>query len=96
MGRATLMYSNCTATSMMIIPDDYPREVMRSTMNFANTYVGIGILCKERHILSEILKKVHHSGSTCRIPEVAEMPGIGCIIIYELIAMVSVPVLHLL
>jgi len=34
-------------------------------MRKANTYIGIGKLCKERDILSEILKKIHHSGSFC-------------------------------
>jgi len=65
MGRETLLYSNRTATGMVSIPKDFPREVMRSAMNFANTYVGIGLLCKERDLLSEILKKVHHSDSFC-------------------------------
>jgi hypothetical protein len=34
MGRDAVLYSNRTATVMMIIPNEYPREVMRSAMNF--------------------------------------------------------------
>jgi excisionase family DNA binding protein len=63
-------------------------------MQKANTYVGIGILNKERHILSEILKQVHHSGSTCRIPEVAETFGIGRTNIYEMIATGVLPTIR--
>jgi len=33
-GQRDGLYSNRTATGMMIIPNDYPREAMRSAMNF--------------------------------------------------------------
>ena len=34
MGGEMVLYSNCTATGMMIIPNDYPSEAMRSAMHF--------------------------------------------------------------
>ena len=81
----------------MLIPNDYPREAMRSTMHFDaeskqvrwNMSTLQGRAYPIRNPQEGALQRL-----LLRIPEVAETPGIGRTKIYELIATGVLPTIR--
>jgi len=70
----------CTATGMMSIPNDYPREAMRSAMNFEaeSKQVSWHVYTVQGKVYP--IKNPQEGtpqGLLLRIPEVAETVGIG-------------------
>ena len=63
-------------------------------MQKANTYVGIGILCKVKAYPLRNPQEGAPQRLFLRIPEVAETAGIGRILIYELIATGVLPTIR--
>jgi excisionase family DNA binding protein len=92
-----IFYSNRTATGMIIIPSNYPREVIRSAMNFDaeskqvrwNMYVLQGKVYPKRNPQEGSPQRL-----LLRIIEVAETLGIGRTKIYELIATGELPTIR--
>ena len=97
MGRETLLYSNRTATGMMMIPNDYPREAMRSVMIFDAESNQVRWNMSTLQGKANPLRNPQEGASQrllLRIPEVAETLGIGRTKIYEPIATGVLPTIR--
>jgi excisionase family DNA binding protein len=96
-GQRVGLYSNRTATGMMSIPNNYPREAMRSAMIFDaerkhirwNMYPMQGQVYPLRNPQEGPPQRL-----LLPIPEVAETLGIGRTNIYELIATGELPTIR--
>jgi len=97
MGRETLLYSNRTATGMMMIPNDYPREAMRSVMIFDAESNQVRWNMSTLQGKANPLRNPQEGASQrllLRIPEAVETLGIGRTNIYELIATGELPTIR--